>query len=150
MNKLLMISFLIFSHYVHADSLNEASLLLQEEFSQTQPGRYTKHTLETEDLKILVFEMNYEEPPLNPYFFNIYYQCKSNNVFFKLNRVFNNSNDESRSYCGHDNFHIGTIQNEGSAKFLILPMKRDRNHTCPSAPNNIEVFPISEMKEKCT
>ena len=150
MNKLLILPFLIFSYSAQADSLNEASLLLQEEFSQSQPGRYTKYTLETEDLKVLIFKMNYEEPPLNPYFFNIYFQCKSNNIFYKLNRIFNNSNNESVSYCGHNSFHIGSIQNEGSSEFLILPMKRDKNHSCPSTPNDIEVFPINEMKEKCT
>ena len=150
MKKIILTTILTLNFsYAFADRVDETSLLLQEEFSQTQPDRYNKYILETKDLKILVFKINYQEPPLNPLFFNVYFQCKSNQVFFKLDRVFNNSEEESNSYCGHNNFHIGTIEGKGRKQFLILPMKRDTNHVCPNQANNFEIFPIDEMKKNC-
>jgi hypothetical protein len=150
MKKLILTLFLTMTPLaVFAEQTDAVSLLLQEELSQSQPDRLTKYTLETHDLKILIFKVDNNEPPLNPLFFNIYFQCKSNQVFFKLNRAFSNSEEEALSYCGHDSFHIGTIQGEGNKQFLILPMKLDVNHTCPQRSNNIETFPIEEMKTKC-
>ena len=150
MKNLSLVLLLFFTNFaVSADELETTSLLLQEKFIHSQPERFTKYTIETSDLKILIFKINYQEPPLNPLFFNVYFQCKSNRVFVKLNRIFNNSKEESHSYCGHGSFHAGTIQGEGDEEFLILPMKRDLSHTCPNHPNHIEIFPIEEMKKKC-
>ena len=150
MKKLILITFFIFSRLVLAESVDEKSLLLHEEFSKTQPNRYTKYTLENNDIKILIFKINYQEPPLNPFHFKVYFQCKSDNSYKILKRAFQNSAEEALSYCSHEPFHIGTVEGKGSKEYLILPMRRDNNHICPTKPNSIELYPIEEMKEKCT
>jgi len=151
MNKLLLTLTLLlsFNSLSSAQESEVRALITQDQSAQKAPDRYTKYSLENNDLKILIFKIDYGEPAQNPLHFNAYFQCKNNNKYFRLNRKFNNNEEESPSYCGHNNFYIGSIKSEGNKSYLILPMKTDKNNTCSSDSNSIETFPIDEMIQKC-
>ena len=151
MKKIILILISTFSINAQSSELSTANLLMQKDLAENLPEQYSRYTLETETLKISIFKINYREPVLNPYFFNVYYQCKSNLEYHKLVRKFKNTQTEApRSYCGHAEFLVGSLDTKGDKTFLILPMKEGNDVACPSTPTHIEIYPTVEMEKRCT
>ena len=151
MKKIILILISTLSINAQASELSTANLLMQKDLAENLPDQYSKYTLETETLKISVFKINQSEPALNPYYFNVYYQCKSNLEYHKLVRKFKNIKTEApRSYCGHEEFLVGAIDSKGDDTFLILPMKEGNEGACPNKPTHIEIYPTVEMEKRCT